>query len=259
MGLLSFSTVVMLAASSPVIAQDSRAPAPADIRFELSCPASPCRFRQGETIPVELSFSTDAAGYGVLNLLNGYTGRFEFFAELDSFKAEPSEGVIDPVGDASTVGGAGSWNPSLDPLSGRGAAKIWLELNQWLFFEKPGLYRVTAMSRGACAIDGSDPIPIWRQAHCVDARSNPIDVEIVAAEPEWQRQELERIVRGLPDTLMPLTRIQKAAVRALTYLGTDEALGEIQKHLAAGGPAMDLTWFLAKRFLLLRMGHTPDQ
>jgi hypothetical protein len=208
---------------------------------------------------VELSFSTDAAGYGVLNLLNGYTGRFEFFAELDTFKAEPPEGVIDPVGDASTLGRAGSWNPSLDPLSGRGEAKFRLELNQWLYFGKPGLYRVTATSRRACVIDGSDLIPIWRQGNCVDARSSPIDVEIDAAGPEWQNQELERIVRELPDTLMPSTPIQRAAVRALTYLGTKEALWEIQRHLAVGGPAMDLTWFLAKRFLLLRMGHTPDQ
>ena len=82
-------------------------------------------------------------------------------------------------------------------------------------------------------------------------------VEIVAAEPEWQRQQLERIVRELPASLGPLTRSQKAAVRALTYLGSDEALGEIQKRLQAGGSAMDPTWRLAKMFLDLRTGHAP--
>ena len=190
-------------------------------------------------------------------MLNGYTGRFEFYADLDAFKAEP-EGAIDPAEGADMVR-AGSWNPDLDPLSMRGVAKIRLELNQWLYFEKPGLYRVTATSTRVCAIDVSDRIPVWKQTNCVDARSNAIDVEIVAADPEWQRQQLERIVRELLDVLTPLTRPQKAAVRALTYLGTDEALGEIQKRLAAGGSAMDLTWRLARMFLVLRTGHATAQ
>jgi hypothetical protein len=87
--------------------------------------------------------------------------------------------------------------------------------------------------------------------------SNSIEVEIVPAEPEWQRRQLERILQVLPPVQLRLTAPQKAAVRALTYLGTAEALEAIQNRLAAGSSSMDLTWRFARSFLLQMTAHEP--
>ena len=88
-------------------------------------------------------------------------------------------------------------------------------------------------------------------------KSNSIDVEIIPAEPEWQRRQLERILQVLPPVQLRLTAPQKATVRALTYLGTAEALEVIQDRLAAGSSAMDLTWRLARSFMLQMTAQVP--
>ncbi len=167
---------------------------------------------------------------------------------LDRFSVGPAEGAIDPLADAISrwidiAPGAEKAGPDpLDPLTGSGTAEIRLELNQWLYFQKPGSYRVQAISRRLVK-SGSERLEL---------RSNAIKIEIVAADPEWQRRELERIRRALPTAPGPLTDPESSAVRALACLATDEALGEIKKHLTVESLPTDPAWKVAKIFLLQR-------
>lgn len=236
------SAAVFLLCSAQVIAQQPEPSTSGGVHLELACAASQCRFRQGEVIAVNLTFRADLLGYGVMI---GYPARFEM-GEQDRFSVNPAEGVSDPVGDA-----ASSWVEAgsrkvglehLDPMSGHGTAKIRLEANQWLYFQKPGNYSIQAISKRLCTLD-------W---DCLELSSNPLEIQIVAADPEWQRRELDRIVRALPATLGPLTESERATVWALTYFGTDEALREIEKRLAGDGSATDLSWRFARRFLIER-------
>jgi hypothetical protein len=248
---------VLLAACALAGAQDLSRPSASDIKLVLTCPASPCRFRLGELIPIELNFRTDAPDdiisssprYGILNLLNGHTERFDLGWNIETFTADPADGVVDPAGaDAAGIIVAGSWNNGLDPI-GKSATKVTFELNEWLYFERPGRYKVAATSRRVCPI-GRAPRG-WNWKDCLEAASSgPIEIEITAADPAWQRQQLERIVRELP---------AEKAVRELTYLGTADALAEIRKNLEAGGSAMGLSWQRARMFLLLRTGRAPAQ
>jgi hypothetical protein len=220
------------------------------VRLAVVCVGPPCRFRQGEVIPVELNLSTDVAGFGVFR---SYPVRFEF-GELDGFVAKPKEGAVDPV-DPVRMMHAGSWNPNLEALTGLGELPIRLELNQWLSFERPGRYEVTATSQRICKMVGN-PMQVWGSAHCAALTSNPVDIEVVAAEPQWQREQLERRLRELPQgpSLTILTPAQKVAMRALIYLGTDDALQEIRKWLAAGFPR-DLTHMMAEQFVFRKTGR----
>jgi len=242
------SAALLLLCSAQVSAQQPEPSASGGLHLELACAASKCRFRQGEVIAVDLTFRADLLGYGVMT---GYPARFE--GEEDRFSVDPAEGVSDPVGDAaSTWVEMGSWKVGLeylDPLSGHGTAKIRLEANQWLYFQKPGNYTIQAISKRLCT----------SLRDCQELRSNPLEIQIVAADPEWQRREFDRIVRALPATLGPLTGSERATVWALTYLGTDEALREIEKRVAVDGSAMDFTWRFARLFLLERTARPRNR
>jgi hypothetical protein len=61
-----------------------------------------------------------------------------------------------------------------------------------------------------------------------EVTSNEIDVEIVAAEREWQQRELQRIVTAVDDlNIWDVTRDSGGSVNALRYLGTEQAAREL--------------------------------
>jgi hypothetical protein len=235
---------------NPLLSQQSQ-PASADVRLKLTCAASPCRFQQGEVIPVYLTFS---AGVGGFKVMTSYPDRFEM-GEEDRFRAEPADAVIDPVGDAaskwvSVAKGAVEFRRlGPDPIHfDSGDTTIRLELNQWLYFEKPGRYKITGFSI-RLHTDSLD--------HCGELVSNPITVEIVPPDAEWQRQELDRILPALPAAQNGLTEPEKAAVRALTYLGSEDALAAIRKRLEKADWTTDVTWTVARIFFDVRTKSGP--
>jgi hypothetical protein len=230
---------LLLLAFSHAVAQQA-APAGADFtHLTLACAASPCRFRQGETIRMELTFRADLWGYGV-KAQN--TQRYQ--RDCDRFTAEPAADVIDPMSEGISHwldiarGATRVGLNALDPLGGHGTETVRLELNEWLYFRKPGAYKVRVTSRRMC-----------RDEDCLELTSAPIDIQIVAADADWQRRELDRLTRLLPGTGGWLDEPERAVVRALTYLGTDDALREVERRLV-GATYADPIWGLAKSALL---------
>jgi hypothetical protein len=61
-----------------------------------------------------------------------------------------------------------------------------------------------------------------------------MDLEIVPADGQWQKEQLARILPELPAPGAGYWALAKAVVRALGYLGSDDALREIRKRVSAG-------------------------
>jgi hypothetical protein len=61
--------------------------------------------------------------------------------------------------------------------------------------------------------------------------SESIDIEIVAADAQWQKEQLARILPELPSPGARYSASAAAAVRALSCLETDGALREIATRI----------------------------
>ncbi|MGB7761483.1 MAG: hypothetical protein WBL61_16755 [Bryobacteraceae bacterium] len=203
-------------------------------------------------IPLDLVFSADVPGYVVYG---SYRNRFEFSMKLDTFTVSPSQGTSDPVGKGRVVL-AGRYNLNAPPLRERVPAKVRLELNQWFQFDKPGKYTVTVSSLRASRVLEMSGTINWDPENPEKLTGGPMEVEIVNAEPDWQRREFARILGALPATLVSNTDAERAAVRALAYLGTDDALREIRKRWDGKQGSIDLAWRFAQLVLLQRDSRT---
>jgi hypothetical protein len=252
MRIFAIWAMVLLAPAVPAVAQN----AVGEVAVALGCPVSPCRFRQGEVIQLKLNFTAARAGYAVQATTVALRER-----GMDSFTAAPAGRIGDPL-EGSRV-----WmNPSgmfgMPPLLPGEPFSVPVELNQWIRFGGPGKYQVTAQSSRTFWI--ADAPGARRQQTLV---SNPMDIEIVPADAQWQKEQLALILPELPAPAAGYSALAAAAVRALGYLGSDDALREIRKHLAAGPNANDTTqgnysypleWEMA-RLELLRHAAFPGR
>jgi hypothetical protein len=220
MRILILVALVLLAPAFPAGAQGPETPAPGDVLLALVCPVSPCRFRLGGVIQLNLSVTATRLGYGV----EAYDGLRE--RDLESFAAAPSDGASDPL-----EGMMVAMNPtgivSTAPLAPGKPFSVGVELNQWIRFGRPGKFQVTARSSRVF------PGEFGVRFHIV---SNPMDIEIVPADAEWQKEQLERVLAALPAPGAGYSVRAAAAVRALGYLRSDDALREIQKRLPEKWP-----------------------
>jgi hypothetical protein len=101
-----------------------------------------------------------------------------------------------------------------------------MNLNQWTRFDQPGEYHITAISHRVS--DSSRP------RFDVGPKSNEIAIEIIAADPRWQREQLTRILRTLDAAPVPYRRDSiPNALRELCDLGTEDAAIEIAHRIGA--------------------------
>ena len=99
-----------------------------------------------------------------------------------------------------------------------------IDLNQWVRFERPGHYTVRAVSH-----------VMGPQGQDVDVESNQIDLDIIAADPQWQAQELADDLAILNSTLSKIEsrafQARMSAARRITYLDTPAAVREMARWL----------------------------
>jgi hypothetical protein len=196
--------------------------AEAQVKLELRCPA-PCAFRQGESIWLDLDYTASSPGYSVLT---NYTDR-DF--GRDEFLAMPPEGASDPVAPYLRIvqPGGGSFGFRRVALLDR-PVTVHMNLNQWIRFDRPGEYHIRAISHRVT--DSSRP------RFDVGPKSNEVAIKMVAADPQWQREQLTRILRTL-DAAPVRYRIDQIpnALRELCDLGTEDAAIEIARRIGAVG------------------------
>lgn len=191
-----------------------------DIRLAVRTANGQTTFRIGETIPLELAFSSSAEQKYQLNIASSdRSGR----ANYERFIVDPHAGWSDPLdlyfrsGPVAIGGGMGSSGPlSQQPVA------IPLDLNEWVRFDQPGEYRVTVESHRAMLTA--------QRALSAPAVSNELRLTVVAASPEWQQETLQKALAALnghaaPGVPMSGPRDARTeAAKTLRYLGTEAAV-----------------------------------
>lgn len=177
------SLLILLAA---VAGPQAPAPPPQEISFTLSFRQGRTEFRIGEAVDLELRFS--AATPGRYQLWTTNTARTVRQPKFDRFAVEPESGVADPLRDifAQVDGGMIIGVPPRPVPLGSEPVAVGLLLNEWLSIRQPGHYRITAeTTRVVMASAPADAVPL---------RSNTIEIDVVAPEPSWSAEQLQKAI-----------------------------------------------------------------
>lgn len=221
-------TLLLLAglAIAHVCAQ-SAPPVDPKIVFKVSLAGSQREFHMGETIPLQLSFSTTVKDRYQINMAQyDRSGRMNY----EHFVVSPAQGAVDPLPERqSFMGGLTSYKfLSPEPWT------IKLNLNEWVRFTQPGEYRLRIVSNRVAVRDPANSFG----ASPVAARSNEITLKIVAADPVWQKQVFSDAVTNLdkpaptkPEQMEQYKTTRRQAIETLRFLGTADAAREMVKRM----------------------------
>jgi len=202
------------------------------IALEVSIATNQREFHIGETIPLQLNFSSTVKDRYQINMAQyDRSGRMNH----EHFTISPAQGAVDPL--PTYIWSMGGLSTSRF-LSSE-PATIKLNLNEWVRFTQPGEYRLIVSSSRVGARDQSNPLG----ASAVTARSNKITLKIVAADPVWQKRVVKDAVRNLaapaptkPDQMEQHANSRRQAVETLRFLGTADAAREMAKRMRGEDP-----------------------
>jgi hypothetical protein len=194
---------------------------PAAVSFAIQTTNTQTRFRQGEVISLQLSFSSsqpkkyhlDAATYD-------RSGRLQ----IDDFHVDPTSGVSDPLYDYFNshfvfMGGGLASTPPLEVKP----YVVKADLNEWCRFDRPGKYRLYVTSHRV----GTDYGEAENQSFVVT--SNVIELEIVPADSSWSRQTLAA-ANAILDGKINNSENRRDACRVLRFMGSNEAVRELVRR-----------------------------
>jgi hypothetical protein len=195
---------------------------------QLHLAVSKTEFRCGEVIPLNLVFTSATPDRYQISLASyDRSGRMS-----QQFLIDPKEGTSDPLQSYfnSAWGFLGGGLFSVKFLS-PSPTTIQLDLNEWVRFDQPGTYRLTVLSQRVSDTRASDyPRNAGREL-----KSNPVELRITAADAAWQQVQFAQIVETLnlpgPSSGSVQTDPRQAALKALRYLGSEEAARELARRL----------------------------
>jgi hypothetical protein len=201
---------------------------PSDVHFTLAVTKSPAVYHLGERIVCKLSFSTTTPGkYGIDSAgpLKESRGSVP-----ETFTAIPKGGTADPYVDLSRqlgFGYGGDLLSSYNKLSSQPYV-VRTDLNQWLRFVKPGVYRLRAQS-SRVSLFTDHPSPTGADA--VVVTSNEVKVTVLPADPAWIANEVSDIKKLLDS---PLSSADQKAIAAsrLRYLNSESSTAEMVRMLS---------------------------
>lgn len=196
---------------------------PTGVTLTLSTKGDRTQFRMGEQIDVDLHFVAAKPGACFLSG-SGIDRRYVRQPEFDFFTTEPEDAAADPLIDSGTLvsGGLGRLFGRV-PLTSTHVPGI---VNDWISFRKPGRYRVVAHSTRVSPDDaGAPPATL---------HSNAIEIEIMAAEPEWRKRQLQEALSTLAGDPSAEEEVRKAA-RTLRFLETRDVVPHLAR-LFENGP-----------------------
>ncbi|PYP91307.1 MAG: hypothetical protein DMG65_08005 [Candidatus Angelobacter sp. Gp1-AA117] len=195
---------------------------PADVSLQLSLQDGQTTFREGETITLKLSYSSTAKGKYEMSTRNydrsGPMGE-------ESFCLTPSG--RDPLADYFSFGmfdgGGLSGIHDLDETP----FTMTLELNEWASLS-PGTYhlyiengRVTEVVSHKTSRSGT--------SRTVRLQSNSVDFQVIAADSQWQSEQLAAALKRLDST--PEDEAKHAA-RVLRFLNSEDAAREMAQRFS---------------------------
>ena len=212
---------------------DAATPSLSGVKCVLRAANGQTQFRQGETISLVASFTSDRPGYKINMFVRDDRG----MATLGAVKVSPSENVTDPIGELppptflSVMGNI----PSPMTLSEK-PVEFPFVLNDWARFDKPGVYQVTLstarvfMAKSADKRDGLSFI--FNSSSSSPITSEPLQIEITPADENWSNQQVE-ITRefwrkqGNAPSYPGIERPEND----ISFLGTRAAMTAIIEHL----------------------------
>lgn len=205
----------------------SAPPVDPKIVLQVSIATNQREFRIGETIPLQLSFSSTVKDHYQVNMAQyDRSGRMNY----EHFEASPADGAVDPL--PTYTGGMGGLTNfkylTPEPWT------IKLNLNEWVRFTQPGEYRIVVFSGRVGVRDPSNTFG----TSPTTARSNEVGLKIVPANPEWQKEVLRDAVAAL-DAPAPAkqqqteqyTASRRQALETLRFLGSGDAARELAKRM----------------------------
>src|SRR3989441_983545 len=209
------------------LAAQSKSSLDSNVVLQVTIAGNQQEFHIGETIPLRLSFKTPAKDtYEVNTAQHDRNGRMNY----ERFVLSPAEGAVDPLP---------AYNGSMGGLTGYHflSPEPWtikLNLNEWIRFTQPGVYRLVVTSNRVSERDRSNPLG----ASPVTVRSNEIVLKIVPANAAWQKQVYDEVVAVL-DGRAPTKREQmeqytdsrRQAIETLRFLGSADATRELAKRM----------------------------
>jgi hypothetical protein len=187
-------------------------------------------YRQGELIPLELSFTSRVANRYQINMAKyDRSGRMRY----EKFLVEPADGTEDPLaayfksGTGFLVGGLTNFQFLSDS-----PYVVHLYLNEWVRFDKPGSYRISVTSRRVSDTSGGKK---FFDGVIQEPKSNSIEIQIVKPDDVWQQSELRKVlaeVDSSPSPTGPFSSSERlTAMTKLRYLGSADAARELARHL----------------------------
>ena len=209
------------------VCAQTAAPVDPKIVFKVSLASSQSEFRMGETIPLQLSFSSSVKDRYQINMAQyDRSGRMNY----EQFVMTPAQGVVDPLPERFSFGGGLTSHKFLTPEPWT----IKLNLNEWVRFTQPGEYRLRIISNRVVVRDPANSFG----GSPVAARSNEITLKIVAADPVWQKQVFTNAVTILdkpaptkPAEMEQYATARRQAMETLRFLGTADAAREMAKRM----------------------------
>lgn len=203
-------------------------PPDANVTFHISIVGGERPFRVGETIPIELAFSTAVSNrYQVNHASYDRSGRMEY----EHFRVSPSRGSVDPLANRTLRGMSGGIT-GFSFLS----AKPWtirLNVNEWVRFTRPGTYQLEITSD---RIEVKDPAAVRGTAPIIVV-ANPITLRIVPSTAAWRKDTLDRAISVLNQPV-PATppsdayyQARSQALNTLRFLGSRDAIRELVNRL----------------------------
>ncbi len=174
----------------------------------------------GETIPIELAFSSSEPGRWKLdNAQSDRSGR----VHEEVYHLDPADGAVDPLREyfeQGTMGGGLYSTPTLTTQP----QILHFDLNEWHRIDRPGKYRLYATS--SRLQDETRNVPGQRGQVLVD--SNLVEFEVLPADEQWQRDQLARATKTLATG--GAGDEARQAIRRLRFLATPEVAPELARH-----------------------------
>jgi len=210
---------------------------PSDLHLRLSLAGGRTQFHLGELIKVQYELTSDTQGKyrsGDLWYDLSERSRFEsFVSDRPADSADPLAGhwaIWEALYGVHVTRRTGSWkdltqNPVLEP---------W-DLNDYLRFNRPGKYRIYAVTRHVVSdwSPGRDPY-----AGGPPLASNILELEILPDDPAWSADQLQHAVDALPlSARNPKEHL--SAAKTIRFLQTPAALEAMASHYTGADREVD--------------------
>lgn len=221
---------LLLFVAAAVVRTGSQSARPVDTKIvlQVSVATNQREFHIGETIPLQLSFSSSVKDHYQVNMAQyDRSGRMNY----EHFEVSPAKnGAVDPL---PTYTGSMGGLTNFKYLT-REPWTIRLNLNEWVRFTQPGEYRIVVSSGRVGVRNPSNTFV----TSAITARSNEVALKIVPANPEWQKEVLRDAVAALdapapakPQPTEQYTASRRQALETLRFLGSGDAARELAKRM----------------------------